>query len=105
MATTRKHLKHIQQEGYKSNEQIALATKQGLVLVISILVAILVALVFKIGGYFWPRWLLEYRESLIGFFLFITIFLTLFSPVIIEYNRNPRHFSGPGKYPGQGWGK
>jgi hypothetical protein len=42
---------------------------------------------------------------LIGFVLFITIFLTLFSPVIIEYNRNPRHLSGPGKDPRQGWGK
>jgi vacuolar-type H+-ATPase subunit I/STV1 len=99
MSTYRKHPKRTHPKKPLSKEQIALVTKQNLILVISILMGFLFLLFFKIGGFFWPIWLSDYRKSLIGLVLFVTIYLGVLSPLMIEANSNPRPLSGPGRDP------
>jgi hypothetical protein len=65
--------------------------------VISILIAFLVVLIFKVGVVFWPGWIIEYRKLFMALLLFVVIFLTFMSPVIIEANSDPRPLSGPGE--------
>lgn len=80
-------------------KQIAQTVKQRLALFIASLIAIIFILLFWVGKVLWPVWLTEYRSSIIGFILFIVIFLILLSPIIIEATSNPRALSGPGKNP------
>jgi hypothetical protein len=99
MSKNRKHLKRRQPKEPDSKKRIALITKKRLILVISILSAILAALFFKAGIYLWPAWMIEYRKLFIALVLFLVIFFSLMSPVIIEVNSDPRPLSGPGKNP------
>jgi hypothetical protein len=99
MSKNRKHLKQRHPKEPKSKKKIAQITKERLILVISILIAILAVLFFKAGNALWPTWMIEYRKLLIALILFPVIFLTLMSPVIIEANSDPRPLSGPGKNP------
>jgi hypothetical protein len=80
-------------------EQIARVTKRRLLLVIGSLVAVLTILIFKVGGSLWPDWLMDYRRLFIAILGFVVIFLTLFSPIIIEFNSDPGQKSGPGDLP------
>jgi hypothetical protein len=97
MAANRKHMKHTRPVKPLSKEQIALLTKQNLILVISLLLSVLFFFVFKIGGIFWPAWLVELRWPILYILIFVTIYISLFAPVMIEANSNPRPLSGPGR--------
>jgi hypothetical protein len=100
--------KHEDAENIKKERRlIARATKLGLVLIITFLVASLLILIFRAGEVFWPLWLVEHRTQVIGIELLITIPLILFSPIIIEANSNPRTLKGPGRDPrfGDFWTK
>ena len=107
MSENRKHIphKHPQETNYK--KQIARVTKQRLTWVFTILIAILGILIFQVGYALWPAWMIDYRKPFIALFLFLTIFLACLSPIIIEFTRNPRPLSGPGRAPQlppeQGW--
>jgi hypothetical protein len=99
MSKNRKHLKRRRPTEPENKKKIALVTKGRLILVISILIAILAALFFKAGYIFWPAWMIEYQKLFMALILFLIIFLTLLSPIIIEANSDPRPLSGPGKNP------
>jgi hypothetical protein len=103
MPENRKHIphKHHQETNYK--KQIVRVTKQRLALIFTILISVLGILIFKVGEVVWPAWMIDYRKPFMALFLFLTLFLACLSPIIIEYTRNPRPFSGPGKDPRQGW--
>jgi hypothetical protein len=77
-------------------------TTQTVALFAIFLIAVVLALAFRVGQAVWPAWLTDHRTQImgvVGLALFITVCL---SPVIIEANSNPRHLSGPGKNPEQG---
>jgi hypothetical protein len=80
-------------------KQLASLVKGGLIFVISILSVLLFVLIFKVGESYWPIWLMNSRGLLAAIISFITIFLILLSPVIIEMTSNPRVLSGPGDTP------
>ena len=104
MSAKHEHHEHSHQGEYGRIQEIAEATRQGLIFVILILLAIMAVLFFKIGGFFWPAWLIEYRIALMVVNSFIIVSLTLLSPIIIEANSNPRPLSGPGTGRGGSWG-
>ena len=83
-------------------KRIARATKRGLILLITLLIAIILALAFYIGEEFWPVWMILQRTRIIGLVSFALVFVILLSPIIVEFNSNPRHLSGPGKDPRSG---
>ena len=83
----------------KQGEKNARFVKQRLVFLISSLIAIIAILIFRVGQTLWPLWLVEYRSRIIALLLFALIFAILLSPIIIEFSRNPRALSGPGKNP------
>ena len=80
-------------------EQIARVTKRRLILIIGSLAVILAMLIFKVGGSLWPDWLMDYRRLFIAILGFVLIFLTLLSPIMIEFSSDPGHKSGPGDLP------
>jgi hypothetical protein len=94
MSKTKKQLK--EREYIK---QIAESMRKRLIVVISILLAILLVLLFRVGGDYWPTWLINSRKLLATILSFVVIFLILLSPIIIEATSNPRVLSGPGKNP------
>lgn len=83
----------------KRGEKIARAVKQRLILLISLLSATIIAMIFRLGEAWWPLWMVEYRSRIVALLLFALIFAILLSPIIIEYSKNPRALSGPGKNP------
>lgn len=83
---------------------VAQTTKRVLTFLISLLGVFDLVLIFKLGEFIWPTWMIDYRAPIMGLALFSTFVLIAVSPVIIEANSNPRHLSGPGKDPRQGWG-
>ena len=85
-------------------KQIARATKRWLAVLIGFLIAIILALIFRVGQVLWPVWVIEYRTQIIGFITLALLVVVVSSPLIVEANSNPRHLSGPGKNPEQGWG-
>jgi hypothetical protein len=85
-------------------EEIARNTKQRLVTLITVLIAILLALTFGVGQVLWSAWIIEHRNQIIGVIGWVLLAVIVSAPIIIEFNRNPRHLSGPGKDPRQGWG-
>ena len=101
MSKKRRRFKKIEKR--ENIKEIARTTKQGLVFLITFLIAIILALIFRVGKALWPVWLVESRTLIAGIMSFIVIFLILLSPIIIEFNSNPWHLSGPGKNPKQGW--
>jgi anaerobic C4-dicarboxylate transporter len=93
----RRHKKH------DNVKRIARITKKMLISLVIFLLAIILVLIFRVGDFLWPSWMIESRNLIAGILSFIMIFLILLSPIIIEFNSNPRPFSGPGKDPRQGW--
>ena len=83
----------------QDRKQLTKSLKKRLVWVISILSVILLVLLLKVGGNYWPAWLIDSRKLLITVLSFITIFVILLSPIIIEATINSRMLSGPGKNP------
>jgi Na+-transporting methylmalonyl-CoA/oxaloacetate decarboxylase gamma subunit len=73
--------------------------KRGLIISI-VSMAIALVLLALLGNAFWPASLLFLRPLLIAILAFLVIFLSLMSPVIISFTKDPRPLSGPGKHPG-----
>ena len=73
-------------------------TRRLLFWIVLLLIAIAV-LLFRVGEDLWPIWMVEYRTRIAALLMLITIGSVLLSPLIIEYSRHPRTFSGPGKNP------
>ena len=83
----------------EDRKQTAQTVKKRLVLLISILSAILLVTIFGVGEVLWPLWMVEHRSRIVAIILFAVLFLILLSPIIIEFSKNPRALSGPGKNP------
>ena len=83
----------------ESRKQIAETIKQRLVLLISLLGAILLFLLFRIGEALWPLWMVEYRLRIVAILILAIICSSLLSPIMIEASSNTRTLSGPGKNP------
>ncbi len=88
---------------FDDKKRIAQNTKKALSLLITFLIAIILGLIFKVGESWWPTWVINYRKAITGILLFVVMYLILLSPIMIEFNSNPRHLSGPGKNPREGW--
>ena len=82
-----------------TRKQNARTVKRRLILLIALLLVILLAILLGIGDVWWPRWMIEYRTSLVGILLLAVICIIFASPLIIEADSNPRALSGPGKNP------
>ena len=80
-------------------ERAAEITTRRLSLWITALVIAIAVLMFRIGEGLWPLWIVEYRTRIAALLMLITIGSVLLSPLIIEYSKHPRAFSGPGKNP------
>ena len=75
-------------------KQIARKTKRVLFLLSIFLSAICLLLLFEIGEFVWPVWMLTHRIQIIGLLLFGISIMWLASPLIIEANSNSRPLSG-----------
>ncbi|MFZ5878489.1 MAG: hypothetical protein ACOY0R_03895 [Chloroflexota bacterium] len=80
-------------------QRVAHRTRRLLIAVFCVLAAPTLALMFNLGQDAWPMWLRESRSFLLGLLLFAELILMLLSPIIVEFNANPRRLSGPGKNP------
>jgi uncharacterized RDD family membrane protein YckC len=89
---------------HKDGNRIARITALGLGMLIAFLLVTALGLILGVGDFLFPGSLIEYRNSVAGVLLFIVIILMLLSPIIVDFNSNPRQLSGPGKDPRQGWG-
>lgn len=87
----------IHQKAYK--QRIARNTRRIMNILIAVLAAPAFVLMFNLGLDSWPMWLLTNRSKLLGLLLFGVVILTMLSPIIVEFNVNPRPLSGPGKDP------
>lgn len=83
----------------EKRNQIAGTIKQRLVVLISFMGATLLVLIFRVGEVLWPLWMVEHRLRIVAILLLAVIFLILLSPIVIEFSKNPRALSGPGKNP------
>lgn len=83
----------------KFKEQIGKTTRRRLTILIGCLSVIIALLKLGVGQELWPMWLVGSQPLITGTLLFVIVFLILLSPLIIEYEKNPRHLSGPGKNP------
>lgn len=84
---------------HNKNIKAARTVRQRLIWSISILSAILIAFIFKIGESLWLAWMVEYRLRIVGLLTLVLVCLIVLSPLIIEYSKTPRALSGPGKNP------
>ena len=78
----------------QTKKQIAQKTKRVLLLLSIFLIAICLVLLFKIGEFVWPAWMIAHRIQLTGFILFGILIIWLASPLIIEVSSNSRPLSG-----------
>jgi hypothetical protein len=83
----------------RSRDDKVQITKRRLFVGLSLHIAVILALNFNIGESFYPAWLVAYQAQIVGILLFILLLLILFSPVMIEFSRNPQRLSGPGEAP------
>src|SRR5512138_1079678 len=102
-----KHPDHISSDSDREQiiqvrRQIAQAVRRRLVLLLSLLIAIVLVVTFKIGGSFWPAWLVTHRTQMIASLALVILVVFFSSPLIIEASSNPRPLSGPGGRPGMG---
>lgn len=82
-----------------AKQRTAQIVKRRLVLWFAILIVTIAVLIFRVGEDLWPIWIVEYRTRIAALLMLITIGSILLSPLIIEYAKSPRAFSGPGKNP------
>ena len=92
--------KHRHLEASEHQKEIVRVTKRRLFLVAGSLAAVLAMLIFKIGGSFWPDWLMDYSRAFVALLGFLLISLSLLYPIIVEFYRAPGEKSGPGDLPG-----
>ena len=79
--------------------QIAERTKRVIVIISTCLIVICLILIFKVGEFIYPSWVIIHRTQIIGILILGLTLVILFSPLIIEVNSNTRTLSGPGKNP------
>ena len=82
-----------------AKQKMAQAVQRRLILWIAFLVITILVLLFRVGEDIWPMWLVDYRLRIMALLLLFTLGSLSLSPLIIEYSRNPRALSGPGKSP------
>lgn len=87
----------LHKENYK--KRIARATRRMLIAWIAVLSVVAAALLFKVGQEYWPLWLMQSRSPIAGILLFIIVISALLSPIIVEFDSDPRPLSGPGRDP------
>ena len=92
----------IHRKAYK--QRIARNTRRIMNILIAALAVPSLALMLNLGLDSWPMWLLTNRSKLLGLLLFGMVILSLLSPIIVEFNANPRPLSGPGKNPKNPYG-
>ena len=83
----------------KGQHRTLQALKQRLIFLISLLGAMILVLLFRVGQGLWPAWIAERRLQILGIVALVLLFLILLSPLIIESSKRPRDFPGPGKNP------
>ena len=93
---------HTPSKNAMTKSDVVRKTKRRLALVLAILAVPLALLIFKAGISYWPEWLIPYRGVFMGILSVAVIFLGLMSPIIIEFTKDPRSLSGPGKNPEMG---
>ncbi len=73
------------------------------VLLVTGLIVIALLLIAGIVLVLRSAWVAQHNGQLIGV-LGLAVLAVLFSlPIVVEFNRHPRHLSGPGRNPEQGW--
>ena len=82
-----------------AKQKIAQLIERRLIIWIAFLVIAILVLSFQVGVDFWPLWLVVYRLRITALLLLFTIGSLLLSPLLIEYSKDPRPLSGPGKSP------
>lgn len=80
-------------------KQIAQKTTRRIILLVLSLVVPCIILMLKIGESFYSPWIIAHRIPIIGILLLSIVVVTIFSPLLIEVNSNPRPLSGPGDRP------
>jgi uncharacterized membrane protein len=83
----------------ESRNQIASTVKKRFVLLISLLSAILLVMMFRVGAALWPLWVVEHRLRIVAILLLIIICSIVLLPIMIEATSNTQTLSGPGKNP------
>ena len=80
-------------------QKIAQLVQRRLIILLTFQVTAILVLIFRVGEVFWPMWLVDYRLRITALLLLFTIGTLLLSPLLIEYSKDPRPLSGPGKSP------
>lgn len=93
-----KHHRHKQREEH-------VARRSGLlyVAIAGAVLAVVLLLALQVGQAAWPAWLVTYRGQVIGLLGLALLAAVCAAPILIEANKRPRHLSGPGHNPEQGW--
>ncbi len=87
-----------------SHQESARARRGRTALVVMISVAVLLVAAGVAVLVVQSPWIVAYRGQIIGF-IGLGLLATLFSlPIIVAFQREPRHLSGPGHNPEQGTG-
>lgn len=76
-------------------EETAWKTMQGLAILAATLSYAVFCLKFKINYEIWPVWMKLYRLRIIGFLLFVLLYVIFSAPIMIAFNSDPRPLSGP----------
>ena len=74
-------------------------TIDGLVTLVTILLASIFILVFRVVDSLWPAGMIDHRNEIAGVLAFIVFFVILLAPIIVEFNTHPRPLDGPGRNP------
>jgi hypothetical protein len=104
MPKKRKHLQTHNHFEKITGEKRSRAAKTVLILIFIGLLAAL-ALVLLFGGLLEAAGMPILRKALIAILIMLLVSLTFTAPMLIEFNRNPRPLSGPGKNPKLDWGQ
>jgi hypothetical protein len=92
-------MSHNQRKQKKDKSLTAQTLKKRLVVLISLLSVSIAVLMFRVGENLWPVWIVDARSRIIGILILALVLAVLLSPLILESQRRPREFPGPGKNP------
>jgi FtsH-binding integral membrane protein len=85
-------------------DQAAQATKQTVALLSLGIIAIVLVLAGAAVLLIQSPWMMAHRMQVVGALGLALFAMLLALPIVVEFNRHPRHLSGPGKNPEQGPG-